>query len=164
MGEVQVGVWEVQGWVCGRCWWVYVCLIRERWKSWTSTAPQVSSPQYKTVLCQQFMEGTGCQFGDSCAFAHGQAEVRFQISFILEQNICFSISPGVTSPSAAGAERAAEPGAAEPELQGQPVQVLHVHGRVRVRVDLPVRPRQHRESAHWHCRLAPRHWWLSTDR
>ena len=38
--------------------------------------PQVTSPQYKTVLCQQFMEGKGCQFGESCSFAHGHAEIR----------------------------------------------------------------------------------------
>jgi len=36
----------------------------------------VTSPQYKTVLCQQFMEGNGCQFGESCSFAHGHGEVR----------------------------------------------------------------------------------------
>jgi len=38
--------------------------------------PKVTSPQYKTVLCQQFMEGNGCQFGESCSFAHGHGEVR----------------------------------------------------------------------------------------
>ena len=37
---------------------------------------QVTSPQYKTVLCQQFMEGNGCQFGEGCSFAHGHGEVK----------------------------------------------------------------------------------------
>merc|ERR1719154_456536 len=32
----------------------------------------ITSPQYKTVLCQQ----AGCQFGESCTFAHSQAELR----------------------------------------------------------------------------------------
>ena len=41
---------------------------------------QVTSPQYKTVLCQQFMEGNGCQFGESCSFAHGHGEVEFLLT------------------------------------------------------------------------------------
>jgi len=32
----------------------------------------ITSPQYKTVLCQQ----DPCQFGDSCSFAHSQGELR----------------------------------------------------------------------------------------
>ena len=50
---------------------------------------QVTSPQYKTVLCQQFMEGNGCQFGESCSFAHGHGEVEFP-TFPLFLHILFS--------------------------------------------------------------------------
>ena len=32
----------------------------------------ITSPQYKTVLCQQ----AGCQFGETCSFAHSQGELR----------------------------------------------------------------------------------------
>merc|ERR1719369_2725434 len=32
----------------------------------------ISSPQYKTVLCQQ----KNCLFAESCCFAHGQGELR----------------------------------------------------------------------------------------
>ena len=32
----------------------------------------ITSPQYKTVLCQQ----KPCQFGETCSFAHSQGQMR----------------------------------------------------------------------------------------
>jgi len=37
---------------------------------------RVTSPQYKTVMCQQFQEKGFCTFRDTCNFAHGHAEMR----------------------------------------------------------------------------------------
>ncbi|CCD14300.1 unnamed protein product, partial [Trypanosoma congolense IL3000] len=36
----------------------------------------VKSSKYKTSLCSFFLEQDGCSFGDRCAFAHGEEELR----------------------------------------------------------------------------------------
>ena len=64
------------------------------------------------------MEGNGCQFGESCSFAHGHGEVK-HFQHFPPNNKYF-----------AGTQRADEPGSAEPKLQRVPVQVLHDHGGV----------------------------------
>ncbi|RHW72665.1 zinc finger CCCH domain containing protein 13 [Trypanosoma brucei equiperdum] len=38
----------------------------------------VKASKYKTSLCTYFMENGECQFGDRCAFAHGEDELRHE--------------------------------------------------------------------------------------
>ena len=35
-----------------------------------------ANPRYKTALCSHFMSGSGCPFGATCVYAHGQQELR----------------------------------------------------------------------------------------
>eukprot|EP00618_Florenciella_parvula_P040109 CAMPEP_0119466390 /NCGR_PEP_ID=MMETSP1344-20130328/1075_1 /TAXON_ID=236787 /ORGANISM="Florenciella parvula, Strain CCMP2471" /LENGTH=146 /DNA_ID=CAMNT_0007498705 /DNA_START=1 /DNA_END=438 /DNA_ORIENTATION=- len=35
-----------------------------------------SHPQHKTRMCRRIMEDGSCRFGDSCGFAHSEAELR----------------------------------------------------------------------------------------
>ncbi len=41
------------------------------------------NPKYKVVLCKHYNSIKGCVYGDKCQFAHGEHELKSQVTLII---------------------------------------------------------------------------------